>query len=715
MDRSPRKCRSLLAAVVLGAALVQTVEIRAAPPINAALEREGEGAIGRVELFHDRGGQLSPGEVFAGAGDFQPALRDAPSFGFVSGAVWLRFTLHNPSPRPVQQIVELGYAMLDDVRLYELGADGAVREFRAGDRMPFDQRLLVYRNPAFELDLAAQQTLNYFVRIETSSAMDLPVRFWGAQSFRRHERSETIAYAMYFAAMAVMLLYNTFLWIVIRDRIYLYYILYLLNVSLFLLTLNGLSFQLFWPNWLHWANNALPVFMQFCYAFGLLFTRKYLDSPTVMPGFDRLLRGLIFLSLPLAAISAVAPYRPAIIVGTGLAFATSSAAMTAAAIGAIRRTRDARYYLIAWFAMLFGIVLYSLKTFAVLPHNLFTAGSMQIGILLQVVLLSLGLADRVNLLRLDLKEKLEELTRAQESIRASEARYRLLVESGRDMVLLLDTQGRIQSANRALHEHLGHRPEEIIGQPLTQLLFRAPELVDLNPELDIHGEFVARQLAELAGNGGSQVFKAEFATRLGELRHMEVRLDSVDSPDGRFILARAGEALEDSLARFIESERQSFVIGNFINIGDLIGQRICKNLSKYADPATALGIEIGVREMIINAIEHGNLGVTYEDKTHTQSRDEYFRFLADRQKDPRFRDRKVRIQYMLDRRRVLYVIQDEGEGFDHRRLSVESTEDSNRERLGHGRGIGMARNIFDTVRYNDRGNQVILLKRFENH
>ncbi|MBX7056979.1 MAG: ATP-binding protein [Leptospirales bacterium] len=701
--------------LLLPLALLCAAPLTAMPSLDAAIDWQGEGAAMHAEVAADPGARSQPplADSAADALQFLPAASDAPSFGFESGARWIRFQLTNSAGASRLMVVDMGYAMLDDVRLYVVSADGQISEQRSGDTMPYDQRPLDYRNPAFQILVHPGQTLRCYLRIETESSMALPIRFWSAAAFQDHERLESVIYSMYFAALAVMFFYNLILLASIRDISYLYYLAYLLCVSLFLFTLNGLSFRLLWPQLPRWGNSALPVFIELCFTFGLLFTRRYLDTRTHMPTFDRLLLGLSISGIPLALVSPLVSYRLAIVAATGLAFIVACCALAASILGAIRRAREARYYLIAWCAMLVGIGLYSLKTFAILPNTLLTANSMQVGILLQVVLLSLGLADRINLLRLDLKQKLEDLSHADAAIRASESRYRLLVESGRDIVLLLDPQGVILSANRAIQEHLGRRAEEAVGQNFQSLLFRSPELSELLPDMDLHGEFLSRQFRELDRHGGSQVFKAEFATRLGELRHMEVRLDSIESAGQRLILARAGEALDDSLARFVESESQNFVIGNFINIGDLISQRICKNLSKYADPATTLGLEIGVREMVINAIEHGNLAVTYEEKTHTQSRDAYFQFLLERQKDPRYRDRKVRIQYSLNRRRVFYVIRDEGAGFDHRKMSRQGHQQSNEQQLAHGRGISMARSVFDVIRYNDSGNQVMMMKRFD--
>ena len=123
-------------------------------------------------------------------------------------------------------------------------------------------------------------------------------------------------------------------------------------------------------------------------------------------------------------------------------------------------------------------------------------------------------------------------------------------------------------------------------------------------------------------------------------------------------------------------------------------------------------LRIALREMVINAIEHGNLGVTFEEKCNAMETDTYFSFINERQLDPTKKNKKVNVEYSLDERRVAYIITDEGDGFDHRGVSATSADRANEDLLSHGRGIAMATSVFDRVIYNESGNQVMLIKYF---
>ena len=509
-----------------------------------------------------------------------------------------------------------------------------------------------------------------------------------------------------------------------REKSYLYFSLYLLSISLFLFTIDGLAFQYLWPDWPDWANLSLPLFMNLAYISALIFARHYLRTSRRTPLLDRIMLCEVLLATLLAILVFILSYNYSIIAATALAALVSTTIVAATAVGVFQRHRPAYYFGAAWTLVLAGVIFYSLKTFAILPDNFWTTWSIHTGLVLQVVMLSLGLADRINVLRLDLRRRLTELRAAGTTIRSSEKKYKHLVESSGDIIFSLDAQGTFLTANRAIQTHLGLRPAELIGTSFLDLLYHSPELEEIMPRADFQRELIIRELGELIENGNPVVFKAEFTTRMGEPRQLEVRLERVqtaarkksnatEETAGYVLLGKAATVLEDSISRFIEAERQIHVIGNFLNIADLITERIIKNTNKYADSAAVLGMHICVREMIINAIEHGNLAVSYAEKTRATDRETYIQLLLARQKDPRFRDRKVTVIYSLNNKRVLYRIRDEGAGFDHRRLMAADPNAPNAEGLAHGRGITMARNIFDVVRYNDAGNQVTLIKRFD--
>ena len=192
---------------------------------------------------------------------------------------------------------------------------------------------------------------------------------------------------------------------------------------------------------------------------------------------------------------------------------------------------------------------------------------------------------------------------------------------------------------------------------------------------------------------------------------MSVRFESIAITGGDLIMVRAYRVVEDEILRFFHSEKQSLIMGNQLFLAGDVAYRITHNLRRYTDTETAELIRLALVEMIINAIEHGNLEVTFEEKSKALGEGMYADFIARRQRDPAYENRRVRIDLSLGPEAAMYTISDEGPGFDHRAFVKMDIADVNVPMKLHGRGMIISKKIFDEIRYNEAGNSVTLVKK----
>jgi anti-sigma regulatory factor (Ser/Thr protein kinase) len=178
-----------------------------------------------------------------------------------------------------------------------------------------------------------------------------------------------------------------------------------------------------------------------------------------------------------------------------------------------------------------------------------------------------------------------------------------------------------------------------------------------------------------------------------------------------------GEAYPRTLSGmvdYIDFERIQISILNYIVLLDDVSSRITCALGRYIPQGVVDMIKMGLQEILMNAIEHGNLNITFDEKTKAQLDDRYLDFIRERQDDPRYKSRKVTVDYLLSDKKVQYRITDEGSGFDYAEVMKQVNDPLNKSQLYHGRGILMALSVFDTVKFNSKGNQVLLEKYFPN-
>ncbi|GHT74506.1 cyclic nucleotide-binding protein [Spirochaetia bacterium] len=130
------------------------------------------------------------------------------------------------------------------------------------------------------------------------------------------------------------------------------------------------------------------------------------------------------------------------------------------------------------------------------------------------------------------------------------------------------------------------------------------------------------------------------------------------------------------------------------------------------NPEHKMHLQLALAELLVNAVEHGNCGITYDEKTEGMDKGlSVVDLVAERCKDPVINARKVRLQWEIQADQTVFVIQDEGEGFDvHAQLQKIARQDA----LSlHGRGIQMATKLTNDLKYNLQGNKVTTVIRHD--
>lgn len=136
---------------------------------------------------------------------------------------------------------------------------------------------------------------------------------------------------------------------------------------------------------------------------------------------------------------------------------------------------------------------------------------------------------------------------------------------------------------------------------------------------------------------------------------------------------------------------------------------LMKTTASMLSDIQQLRLRGALQELLINAVEHGNLEIPYQEKEQALAKGEYKALLAQRLSRSRLKNRQVVIHafYEKEARSLHYHITDEGAGFQWRSILTQSQDVSRTEAM-NGRGIYLARSLFPDLSYNDPGNEVTL-------
>lgn len=350
---------------------------------------------------------------------------------------------------------------------------------------------------------------------------------------------------------------------------------------------------------------------------------------------------------------------------------------------------DAIYFYTGIALLKYGFVVYVVGTTLILAtrfQNLFT---------------------RVEELNISLQRNIDDLNVANATIALSEEKYRLLVDGSQDVIFSLDEDFKFLSANKAMKSVFALDPDKIKGISFFDILYEGYEK-------PIARHLVREQVDKFIKEKKPVQFKIDFKIPyISEPHEMMLKLEYVNIVGKNEILGKISGIIEDALLKYFVMERQNFKIGNYLFTAEEISHRLTRNLAKHIDQKEINMIRIALREIIVNAIEHGNLGISFEEKSNAVMMNKYFEIISQRQNDPLYRHKTVDIKYQMNEDQVAYQIVDEGSGFDYTKILNHQTVDhSNAEMLGHGRGIAIAKNIFDRIIFSSKGNKVTLVKSF---
>src|SRR3990167_5522531 len=155
-----------------------------------------------------------------------------------------------------------------------------------GDKLPYRERLFDHRFFVIPLDWQPGQTLDVYLRIRTSSSVQVPLTLWKSDDFFGFDTTRTILQGIFFGTMLVIAVYNLLIYFVLGERTYILYVGYVLCMPAFLASLGGHTFRYFWPTLTEWNDESIIVFLAGVVIFAATFTRRFLDLRSLDRGLD---------------------------------------------------------------------------------------------------------------------------------------------------------------------------------------------------------------------------------------------------------------------------------------------------------------------------------------------------------------------------------------------------------------------------------------------
>jgi len=356
--------------------------------------------VGRqIDIFEDKSGKMTLEEVIE-RNDFIRGDKDVPNYLYTNAAIWLRLDIKNNQKNSALGI-EIVNPQLDEIHFYEPNGT-SYSQLKTGDNLPFSQRLVNHQHFVFPILLQKGTSAVYYLRLYSEEQMSIPVYVGTRESITDNHYTGDLFTGLYLGIMFVMFFYNLFIYFSVKDRSYLYYVMYILGIALAQASLQGFTFKYVIAEW-PVLNKMLVVLFSTISGIGAIsFARHFLQLPARLPFVNKVL--YVFATLyALALLVFLAGFH--IISYNVLDFSAllvSCYALYFSIKLSLQGIRSAQFFLLAWSFFMVGLLVYVARNLGLLPYTFFTDHVLMIASAVEAILLSIALADRINTLK---KEK----------------------------------------------------------------------------------------------------------------------------------------------------------------------------------------------------------------------------------------------------------------------------------------------------------------------
>lgn len=385
--------------------------------------------IKRFKLFENRGG-LEELEL----GSFSLVQQEKLDFGFTSENVWLGFDVKDFYSGQESFNIEIDNPSVREVELYYESEDGGLVPYGHNRNDDLKSRGLVqYPNFIFQISANDDHSSRFVLRINSKERLSFTIKASSLNEFMKKYVDTLVLVSIYVGIMLALFLYNLALYFFVKDKVYIYYCLYILFIALAQLSLLGYSKYYIFNSNSYLYEISIIGFSAFSGVLGVLFARDFLRTKLFAPTMDKVLTVVLLvyaLAFILRLFSLVSISYFLTDIG-GILVPISF--ITAGIISYRSGHKSAGYFLIAWLFFLIGLIVYVFQNYGIIELNTFANLPMLLGSALESVLLSLALADRINVLKKEnereQREKLEVLRENERLIREQNVYLEKMVNS----------------------------------------------------------------------------------------------------------------------------------------------------------------------------------------------------------------------------------------------------------------------------------------------
>lgn len=423
-----------------------------------------------VEVLEDTANQYSFQQISSGAfkDKFKPSLKSTPQTTNFNATYWYKINIKHNTEAGNRFLLELFDQTIDHLTIYVPQSDGSYKTHELGDRLRFKDRTLTHKNFEIYIDNDNNEVQTYYFKIQSSQIADVIIVLRSVNWFISYALDEYFYFGIFYGMILVFSFYNLIMYIAIRQKQYLFYVLYNLSVGLFEMSSDGIAYQYLWPNAPNWNQIAYAFFLYATSIFALLFTRELLFVKAKAPKLNQLIIGVIvarslFFLYCLLFDQELFSYKFLEFIPLTVAFFTGIYIFK-------KGYQPARFFVLGYSFLFFGFTLKLLIMLGIswLNFGVITYYSLSFCFVLEMIFLSFAIGDKVRILK---KKK----DKAQ-----------------RQMIQQMSVNAKLKDKlNQELEEQVQERTKEVFNKSMI-IEAQNEELLKANEQLKQQAEEISR-------------------------------------------------------------------------------------------------------------------------------------------------------------------------------------------------------------------------------
>lgn len=345
------------------------------------------------QIYDDSSRQLSPNEALKLIDTPNvnwPADESLYSNQFIHHNLWLKTTICNQSQVTPVWCMSINDFHVSEIEIFKIENGNLVSLGKQGALLPFGLRPLNQKAPTYFLqpDSCSEYLIKLYSEVGASYKVSLsnPINGWS------HTNTRYTQIGIFYGILLLLIIYNAVLFIFIREKIYLLYVVYVLIFVIRSLVHDGLGHQFLWPN-IPKINQIYDLLLLPMVATFVWYADNFLNIKERLPKF----RIWLWLSIGLYAVAFIYHWFDFHMnqVNTSFLIVPFVATLFAGIKIFKKGFQEVRFFLIGCTLLIFGVTIVFLMRAGIYPDNRFGINAMDYGFLCEALFLSLAMGDRL--------------------------------------------------------------------------------------------------------------------------------------------------------------------------------------------------------------------------------------------------------------------------------------------------------------------------------